>query len=138
MYNKYLDDLASAKIKDLGIKETKQAKEYVNSLFEHDRLKEYSVKSLGDGKTSSWWLSNKTKNDADFKERYRGFEFKEVQNVKDKLKNAKTNDKWDTQFLEMVQNKKIYNDQPKLLKEYEKYLNDPSNYRKHANKLEDE
>jgi len=55
-----------------------------------------------------------------------------------KLENAKKNDKWDTQFLEMVQNKKIYNDQPKLLKEYEKYLNDPSNYRKYANKLEDE
>ena len=56
--------------------------------------------------------------------------FTETYTNKDKKYNrALREDKWDLDFIEQVQNSTYYNDVPKLLKEYEKYLDDPVNYR---------
>lgn len=47
-----------------------------------------------------------------------------------RLQNARTNDKYDTDFMEAVQNSEIFanHDKKALLKEYSKYLDDPEKY----------
>lgn len=74
IWNKYLDKIAEAKIKDVGLTVSKEAVDYVNKIMGHEDERLRKVHFIdGNGKEFTDYLDNNTMNDQEYQYRMRGF-----------------------------------------------------------------
>lgn len=125
----FKDKIMSAKLKDLGQEDTEEARKVLDAILKDTgKLSVYSqLKNSREAKaalkelSSEKWIPLTAENS---KSKYSDSDKSSM------LDRAKSNDTWDLDFLESIQNTQMLHDgdTKAMLHQYEKYLNDPYKY----------